>query len=272
MRSKERRPPAANQGNLFYHRSPAPLQTGFTRVLLFACFVVLIEKPEGCHLISMSGGSGPFLASDSAQFAQLSTEAPVELGLKDANHALKKNSVEEEELINLEGATKLPDGYQHKKSTPVHKAEDKSLLPLKPKTADKPPEQLGEKELLQMPFGSGIHAILSQSKELVSMLHAGLVGSQALDEAAKLSTKLRADIVKDVDALSHTLEQEQANLSVLRRYEREQDALLKAQLGYLMPINPTPPMEDLENVKLASGCIAVPTTAAFLCAALFVFA
>ncbi|KAL8269833.1 hypothetical protein Esti_006247 [Eimeria stiedai] len=249
MRSEERRPPAVNQRNLLYHQSPARLQTGFIRVLLFACFFVLVENLKGCHLISLGGASGPLLASDSASFAELGAEARIKPGLKKAKHELKKDSAEDDEIINLKGITKLHDSDEHK-STPPHKAVYESVVPLKPTTAEKPPEQLGERELLQMPFGGGIQAILSQSEALVSMLHAGLVGSQALDEAAKLSTELRADIVKDVEALSHILVQEHANLSVLRRYEREQDALLKAQLGYLMPITPTPPMEKIESLKL----------------------
>ncbi|KAL8436320.1 hypothetical protein ACSSS7_001871 [Eimeria intestinalis] len=271
MKSKEL--PAAYHRSLSPYKSPVRLQTGVICVLLFACFIVLIAKPEGCHCISLGGASPRFLGGNPVSFAQLSAAAHVEASLKDAKQALKKDVVEDEELINLEGAAKpLNDGDQHKTSTQTPRAEDKSLLPLKPTTVEKPPEQLGEKELLQMPFGGGVRALLSQSKSLLSLLQTGLIGSQALDEAAKLSTKLRGDIVKDVEALSHTLEQEHANLSVLRRYEREQDALLKAQLGYLLPIAPTPAIENLEAMKSVADCVRASTTAALLCAAFFLLA
>lgn len=132
------------------------------------------------------------------------------------------------------------------------------------------PEHLGKKELLELPYEEGIHAIWAQSQAMASALKEGLAESRALKEAAKISMKLRGEIVKDVDALSQTLEQEQANLAVLRQYEREQDELLKAQLGYLTPIMSPQRKEALTRAASGATFIATPLVV-LACSALLYF-
>lgn len=134
--------------------------------------------------------------------------------------------------------------------------------------ASKSPEHLGKKELLELPYDEGIYAIWAQSHAMASALKEGLAESRALKEAANISSKLRGEIVKDVDALSQTLEQEHANLGMLRQYEREQDALLKAQLGYLTPIMSSQRREALTNA--AAACIAT-SLITVACSALLYF-
>ncbi|CDJ53592.1 hypothetical protein, conserved [Eimeria brunetti] len=91
--------------------------------------------------------------------------------------------------------------------------------------------------LLKKPYEEGMGKMFSEGQHIVQMLQEGLRASRALKAAAKISARLRGEIVKDVEALKDTLHKEHQNLTLLRKYEQEQDALLKAQLGYLTPLN-----------------------------------
>ncbi|KAL8428919.1 hypothetical protein Efla_005707 [Eimeria flavescens] len=178
--------------------------------------------------ISSVPNSASFLSSATPGFVALKTDDSNQGAFTQRLTEIKPSAESAQAIQQTEEHLKhlklFPDGVAEK--------FDKHLNASNQTKADAVPvEQLGEKELLQMKFGEGIRAVLSQSKTVVSMLDEGLKGSQALDEAARLSIQLRAEIVRDVEALSHILQQEHENLGVLRRYEREQDALLKAQLG-----------------------------------------
>ncbi|OEH77048.1 hypothetical protein cyc_05136 [Cyclospora cayetanensis] len=93
-----------------------------------------------------------------------------------------------------------------------------------------------KQENLDQTYGKGMYALRSGASAVANMLEHGLAEAKALKEAAKISSKLRGQIVKDVEALSDTLRQEHQNITLLREFERNQDELLKQQLGYLLPI------------------------------------
>lgn len=91
--------------------------------------------------------------------------------------------------------------------------------------------------ILKEPYERGMGKMYTESQNIVQMLQDSLKASNGLKSAANISSKLRGEIVKDVDALRHTLHKEHENLTLLREYEQQQDALLKAQLGYLTPLS-----------------------------------
>ena len=92
------------------------------------------------------------------------------------------------------------------------------------------------REILRAPYEEGVGRLYTEGKNLVDMLQQSLKASRGLTAAANISSKLRGDIVKDVEALRDTLQKEHDNLLLLQQYERQQEALLKSQLGYLAPL------------------------------------
>ncbi|CDJ29258.1 uncharacterized protein EMH_0003410 [Eimeria mitis] len=99
----------------------------------------------------------------------------------------------------------------------------------------KGPEGSGIESISKEPYEKGMGKLYTEGQHIVQMLQESLRASRGLKSAEDISAKLRGEIVKDVEALRDTLHKEHQNLTLLRKYEREQDALLKAQLGYLMP-------------------------------------
>lgn len=226
-------------------------------------------EPNASHSIS-SLTSAVHVETNHKESGSISEEPSVGLQHEGANadgRTSGEDSGRQPSVVQASGTAyqRMEEGTK-----PGHPQKTEPRLPASKYTgSEKSPEHLGTKELLELPYEEGVYAIWAQSHAMANTLKEGLVESQALKEAANISVKLRGEIVKDVDALSRTLEQEHANLAVVRQYEREQDALLKAQLGYLTPIISSQRREALTNAASDATCIATPLIAVACSAFLF---